>query len=122
MAIRETRMMAAAVKNAWPVTPKHQQAIVTVLMQIALDANKYKPRERISAARAVMQAHLINVQLAQLDQNNQQHKDNLNNARLDRVALIATKLGHTGIVDAIAAERSSGNSSGNGASEGSADA
>lgn len=118
MGIKDTRMLAQAVKNAYPITAEHKAAIVKTLMLIALDPKNYKARERIAAAKAVLLADAMNLQMAQLDQNNQHHQDKLNNARLDRVALIASQLGHTGIVDAIAAERSSGNFEANGGDAG----
>jgi hypothetical protein len=50
-----------------------------------------------------MAADKLNLEAAALQQGSKQHQDNREDARLDRIARIAERLGHHGIAAAITA-------------------
>lgn len=56
----DTRIMARAIEQRWPISPEHRAAIIEILMGIAKDPKASK-REKASAARAIMAADRINL-------------------------------------------------------------
>ena len=113
MPIRDTRMMARALENNWPLTDEQRKAVMQVLLRITIDP-ACSPRERTSAAKALMAADKLNLEAAALQQGNEQHHDRREDARLDRIARIAERLGHHGLAAAITARGPEGDVVGDG--------
>lgn len=59
MPIRDTRLMARAILQRWPVKQEYRQAIINRLAHIAIDPAS-SPREATSAAKAIMSAEKQN--------------------------------------------------------------
>ncbi len=59
MAIRDTRMMAKALEQRWPIKPEYREAIVRKLVQIIANPSS-SPREVTAATRALMAAESQN--------------------------------------------------------------
>ncbi len=108
MGIRDTRMMERALRERWPIKPEFREKIMNALIAILADKNA-SPREKTSAARALMHADSINLEAEKIVQADQHHGDRLDAERLDRVATVAKQLGLTRVVEAIAIERSGNN-------------
>lgn len=85
MPIRDTRMMARALEQRWPITDTARKAIVSRLLRIVADPNS-SPREVTAASKALMEAEKQN-------QADEQHVDDMDDARRNRLAAIATRLG-----------------------------
>lgn len=97
-------MMARALTQRWPLSPDYKKIIVAQLMKVIADP-KSSPREKTSAAKALMAAEQQN----QADE----HKlvDVSLSARNDRLDAIAADLGiDQGLIEAVAREAGSGNS------------
>ena len=115
MTIADTRMMARALTERWPITSQQRELMMRVLMSIAAD-QKNSPRERTSAIKALIAADAVNVKVDQVEQERQHHAERMKSDQLDRIAMAAKQLGLARVVDAIATERSGSNSVGNVAS------
>jgi hypothetical protein len=59
MPIRDTRMMARALTQRWPIKPEIREAIVKRLLRVIADPQS-SPREVTAAARALMSAEAQN--------------------------------------------------------------
>lgn len=59
MSVRDTRMIARAVVERWPIKKEYRDAIVKRLMQIVADPSS-SPREATAAAKALMAAERQN--------------------------------------------------------------
>jgi len=71
MALKDTRMLAKALEQRWPIHSEYREHIVRHLMMIVLSDDS-SPREKTSAARALLSADKLNMveeQLAVLDEN-----------------------------------------------------
>ena len=112
MSIKDTRMMARAITDRWPLSAEYRTSIIKVLMQIALNPS-CSPRERTSAAKALIAADAVNMAQSKIIQENQHHQERLQSEQLDRIANAAQRLGLARVVDAIAQERSGSGPSGN---------
>jgi hypothetical protein len=102
--IRDTRLMARALEQRWPISPAARKAIVARLLHVITNPDS-KPREVIAASRGLLAAESQN----QLDE----HKivDVSISARNDRLDAIAADLGiDQGLIESIARETSGGNS------------
>lgn len=66
MSVRETRMMAKAVEQRWPISENARKAIISQLLKIIADGSSSK-REITSAARALIAAEKQNQQDAVTD-------------------------------------------------------
>jgi hypothetical protein len=86
MPIRDTRMMARAVTQRWPISDKVRKAIVGRLVQVVADPES-SPREVTAAAKALISAESQN----QADE----HKviDIGNQHNRDRIADVIARLG-----------------------------
>jgi hypothetical protein len=90
-------------REQWPIKPEYRTRIIATLMLIVADPNK-SARERTSAAKAIMAADKLNLRgRGTGDQGTEQHHDRREDARLDRIARIAERLGHHGVAAAITA-------------------
>lgn len=112
MGIRDTRMMARALRERWPIDDRQRELMMRVLMQIAADANN-SPRERTSAIRALISADRNNIEQEKIQQAEEHHSEKMQGEQLDRIANAAQRLGLARVVDAIAQDRSGSDSSGN---------
>ena len=104
--------MARAITDRWPLSAEYRTSIIKVLMQIALNPS-CSPRERTSAAKALIAADAVNMAQSKIIQENQHHQERLQSEQLDRIANAAQRLGLARVVDAIAQERSGSGPSGN---------
>lgn len=59
MDLKEKRLMVKALVQRWPLDPRRKREIVEVLARFVSDENQ-NPRERISAARALLAAEAQN--------------------------------------------------------------
>jgi len=59
MPIRDTRMMARALTQRWPIKPEIREAVVRRLLRVIADPQS-SPREVTAAARALMSAEAQN--------------------------------------------------------------
>ena len=107
MGIRDTRMLARALEQRWPMSPEYRQSVIRVLMQIALDSNN-SPRERTSAAKALISADRNNIEQEKIQQNDEHHGDRLDMERLHRIAGVAKQLGFDTIAQRAIEAGSSG--------------
>jgi len=112
MGIRDTRMMARALTQRWPIDPEQRNLMMRVLMKIAADANN-SPRERTSAIKALIAADRNNIEQEKLAQIDEHHSEKMQGEQLDRIANAAQRLGLARVVDAIAQDRSGSHSAGN---------
>jgi len=71
MSVRDTRMIARAVVERWPIKKEYRDAIVKRLMQIVADPTT-SPREATSAAKALMAAERQNQEDQIVDGTNDQ--------------------------------------------------
>ena len=65
--ISETRLLARAVTQRWPIKPEYRETVIRRLLMIVLDESKHEDgtprcsiRERIAAARAIISAEAQN--------------------------------------------------------------
>ena len=103
--------MARAITDRWPLSTEYRQSIIKVLMQIALNPS-CSPRERTSAAKALIAADAVNMAQSKMVQENEHHSEKMQGEQLDRIANAAQRLGLARVVDAIAQDRSRSDSSG----------
>jgi hypothetical protein len=59
MSVQETRMMARALTQRWPISEKTKRGVIGALINILADP-KASPREKTSAAKALMAAEQQN--------------------------------------------------------------
>ena len=59
MPIRDTRMMARAIEQRWPIKPEIREAIVRRLLRVIADPQS-TPREVTAASRAILAAEAQN--------------------------------------------------------------
>lgn len=59
MSVRDTRMIARAVMQRWPIKPEYRAALVNKLMKVIADPNS-SAREVTAAARALLSAESQN--------------------------------------------------------------
>lgn len=112
MGIRDTRLIARALRERWPMDDRQRELMMRVLMQIAADQNN-SPRERTSAIKALISADRNNIEQEKLQQAEEHHSEKMQGEQLDRIANAAQRLGLARVVDAIAQDRSGIDSSGN---------
>lgn len=112
MTIEDTRMMARALTERWPITSQQRELMIKVLLSIAANT-QHSPRERTSAIKALIAADAVNMAQSKIVQENQHHHERLQSDQLDRIANAAQRLGLARVVDAIAQDRSGSDSSGN---------
>lgn len=112
MGIRDTRMMARALRERWPIDDRQRELMMRVLMQIAADANN-SPRERTSAIKALISADRNNIEQEKIQQAEEHYSEKMQGEQLDRIANAAQRLGLARVVDAIAQDRSGSDSSSN---------
>ena len=112
MGIRDTRTMARALRERWPIDDRQRELMMRVLMQIAADASN-SPRERTSAIKALISADRNNIEQEKIQQAEEHHSEKMQSEQLDRIANAAQRLGLARVVDAIAQDRSGSDSSGN---------
>lgn len=67
MGIRDTRLLERALTQKWPISEKHQQAVVAILVNILADPEA-SPREKTAAARALMAANSQNLEIERIEQ------------------------------------------------------
>lgn len=59
----DTRLIARAIKERWPITPEMRQAVVVQLAKVVVNRNgDVAPREMVAAARALIAADKINLE------------------------------------------------------------
>ena len=112
MGIRDTRMMARALRERWPIDDRQRELMMRVLMQIAADASN-SPRERTSAIKALISADRNNIEQEKIQQAEEHHSEKMQGEQLDRIAIAAQRLGLARAGDAIAQDRSRSDSSSN---------
>ncbi len=103
MAIRDTRMMARALQQRWPIKPEYREAIVRRLVQVVANPNS-SPREVTAAAKALMAAEV---------QNQKDEHQRLDDFR-QRIISIAERCGIDATVLRIGEAASSGAAGGDG--------
>jgi len=104
MSVQETRMMARALTQRWPISEKTKKGVIGALINVLADP-KASPREKTSAAKALMAAEAQN--------QSDEHKlvDVSLSTRNDRLDAIAADLGiDQGLIESIARETSGGDS------------
>ena len=79
--IRDTRMMAKALEQRWPIKPEYRQAIVNRLVQIVANP-KSSPREVTAASRSLLSAEAQN-------QQDEQHIDGMDDSRNRILTILA---------------------------------
>lgn len=112
MTIEDTRMMARALTERWPITSQQRELMIKVLLSIAANT-QHSPRERTSAIKALISADRNNIEQEKIQQAEEHHSEKMQGEQLDRIAAVAQQLGLTRVVDAIATERPGSDSSGN---------
>ena len=70
MGIRDTRMMARALRERWPIEDRQRELMMRVLMQIAADASN-SARERTQAIKAIISADAVNLKAQEIQQERQ---------------------------------------------------
>lgn len=109
MGLRDTRMIAKALEQRWPIKPEYRAALVRRLVQVIADPAS-SPREVTAASRALIAAEGQNLA-------DEQHSDRMDEGR-NRVFEFVTRLDTAEvrrIPDASGTEVSDG---GNGTDEG----
>jgi hypothetical protein len=104
MPIRDTRMMAKALEQRWPISDNARRAIIGRLLKIIADPQS-SPREVTAASKAILSAEAQN----QADE----HKlvDVSISTRNDRLSSVAADLGlDPNLIEAAAREASGGDS------------
>jgi hypothetical protein len=71
MPIRDTRMMARALEQRWPINENARKAIVSRLLRIIADPQS-SPREVTAASKALLAADVVNIQV---EKNNQEAEE-----------------------------------------------
>ena len=112
MTIKDTRMMARALTERWPITSQQRELMIKVLLSIAANT-QHSPRERTSAIKALISADRNNIEQEKIQQAEEHHSEKMQGEQLDRIANAAQRLGLARVVDAIAQDRSGSDSSGN---------
>jgi hypothetical protein len=67
MSVRDTRLMERALRERWPIKPEYREKIIASLLLIVADRTA-SPRERTSAAKALLHADQINLEEERLIQ------------------------------------------------------
>lgn len=67
MTVRDTRMMERALRERWPIPQELRERIVLNLIAIVANKN-LSPRERTSAAKALLHADQLNVEQEKMEQ------------------------------------------------------
>ena len=67
MPIRDTRLMERALRERWPIPQELRERIVLNLIAIVANKN-LSPRERTSAAKALLHADALNVEQEKMEQ------------------------------------------------------
>lgn len=104
MSVQDTRLMARALTQRWPIKADYRAIIVKQLMKVIADPGT-SPREKTAAAKALMAAEQQN----QADE----HKvvDVSISTRNHRLDAIAADLGiDQGLIESVARETGGGNS------------
>jgi hypothetical protein len=92
MGIRDTRMIARALRERWLFEDQDRDLMMQVLKQIAADANN-SPRERTQAIRTIISADALNLKAEEIQQKNEHHHDRIDLASLHRIAEVAKSIG-----------------------------
>ena len=92
MGIRDTRMMARALRERWPIDDRQRELMMRVLMQIAADGGN-SARERTQAIKAIISADAVNLKAQEIQQQNEHHHDRIDLASLHRIAEVARSIG-----------------------------
>lgn len=96
MGIRETRLYEKALTQRWNIPPQMREEIIESLLRVLRDATA-SPREKTSAAKALMAADKLNIEQEKIQQNDEHHGDRLDMERLHRIAGVAKQLGFDAI-------------------------
>ena len=107
MGIRDTRMMARALRERWPIEDRQRELMMRVLMQIAADASN-SARERTQAIKAIISADAVNLKAQEIQQQNEHHYDRIDLESLHRIAGVAQQLGFDAIAQRAIEAGSSG--------------
>jgi hypothetical protein len=101
MPIQETRMIARALTQRWPIKPEYRNLIVNQLMKVIASPDA-SPREKTAAAKALLSAEKQN----QDDEHKQTDIDR-DNVKRHRLVAIAARLGiaESVVLDAEAVAR-----------------
>ena len=67
MPIRDTRLMERALRERWPIRPEYREKIILNLIAIVASRDA-SPRERTSAAKALLHADALNVEQERMEQ------------------------------------------------------
>lgn len=67
MPIRDTRLLAKALMQRWPINPKMREGIIGALARVLTDPNA-SHREKTSAAKALMAADAQNIEMEKMQQ------------------------------------------------------
>lgn len=67
MPIRDTRILARALMQRWPINPKMREGIIGALARVLTDPNA-SHREKTSAAKALMAADAQNIEMEKMQQ------------------------------------------------------
>ena len=95
MSVRDTRLLARALMERWPIKPEYRAAIITKLMQVVANPNS-SPRELTAAAKALMAADKLNMESEAAERDRQQIE------RRAELSGIAQALGlESGVIEAI---------------------
>jgi hypothetical protein len=106
MGLKDTRLLERAIRNGWPI-PDHLRSQVIQELVGVFDDIEASPREKISAARAIMAADQLNIEREKMSQADDHHGDQLDQQRLNRLASVAKQLGFNEVAR-IASEGGSG--------------
>ena len=107
MGIRDTRTMARALRERWPIDDRQRELMMRVLMQIAADGGN-SPRERTQAIKAIISADAVNLKAQEIQQQNEHHHDRIDLASLHRIAEVARSIGLNDIAQRAIEAGSSG--------------
>lgn len=108
MGIRDTRMMARALSERWPIKPEYRAIVVRKLLAIIADPESSN-REVTAAIKALISADRNNIEQEKLQQNDDHHGDRIDQQRLARIAEVAKELGFETIARQALEARSAGN-------------
>jgi hypothetical protein len=67
MPLRDTRLLAKALMQRWPINPKMREGIIGALARVLTDRNA-SHREKTAAARALMAADAQNIEIEKMTQ------------------------------------------------------
>ncbi len=92
MSIRDTRMYQRALSQRWPIPQSMREEILAELVKVLRDPAA-SPREKTSAAKALMSADRLNIEEEKITQDDQHHADRIDLASLHRIAEVARSIG-----------------------------